>query len=400
MKKIGIITSIAISLIFAQPVVAQDNISKEASENVKKSVVMLDAKAVHEGDYFAVGDTIILSGVVKGDAYIAGGQIIIDGTVNGDLLVVGGTITINGTISQDLRLAGGNILIGGTIGQNASLFGGNIHVTKDAKIGGNIVSGSGNLTIAAPLKGNIVGGSGNLILSNQIDGFVKVGAGQISLLPKTKVIGDLIYTSDQELIITGDATVSGSIIKRDLPVGTFEVDKNWREVIQKRASEVKDTVTSAVFILGFINSLVLGFLVVYFFPNFSYAAILKVEESPWKTALTGLVSLILTPILLVITLILIIGMSTSAVLTAIYLTLLYLSRIIFSYWIGARFIQGLQRMAGPGVTLFVGLGLFYLLSTVTYFGPIITIIALIFGLGAILLSAKDSYLAGRAHKTI
>jgi cytoskeletal protein CcmA (bactofilin family) len=393
MKKLGVITSIAILLFLSPVAFAQDSISKEA-------VVTLDAKTVHPGDYFAAGETVILAGTVKGDAYIVGGQIIIDGTIDGDLLVAGGTITVNGTIGQDLRLAGGNILIGGKITQNATLIGGNIHLTKDAKIGGNITTGSGNLTIAAPLKGNLYGGSGNLTLSNQIDGFVKIAAGHISLLPQTLIKGNLTYTSDQAPILTGNATVSGQIIKIDMPITVPKPDKNWREVLEQRATEIKDTVTSAVFILGLINSLVLGFLIVYFFPNWSYRAILSIEESPWKTALIGLAGLILTPMLLVISLILIIGMSTSAVLTATYLSFLYLSRIIFGYWLGARFIQGLQRMAGPGVTLFVGLGLFYLLSTVTYFGSIITLISLIFGLGAILSASKDGYLSGRTHKSI
>ncbi len=404
MKKIGIVISLILLLINTPNVLAQDSVDESAvPKSLRQRLVTLVTSLTELADYFAAGETVALSGTARSDAYIAGSQVFIDGRVGNDLLAAGGMISLSGVIGHDVRLIGGNITINGTIGNNVTIAGGNVEITPEADIGGNLVITGGNVIIAAPIKGNVTAVVGNLTLANSVDGNVKVKVGQLTLTPKALIKGDLDYQSPEAALISPEATVSGTIT-HTLPSALEKLEtSNVRDIRAQFLSRVQEfwgRFTSAVFMFSFLNALVVGFLLVNFFPNFSYQSILSIEEHPWKSMLIGLMAVIITPIAIILSLDLIIGVSFALVLTAIFAIYLYLAKLIFSYWLGARFIQGLHLMAGPGVTLFVGLGLFYLLSVITYVGPVMRILAILFGLGGILRAWRSTYLQARVTKII
>jgi cytoskeletal protein CcmA (bactofilin family) len=398
MKKIGIVLSIVIFSFAVNKTYASDNASSSAS---KFQVVTLNGSQVVDHDYFAAGETVIISGTVKGDAYIAGGQVIIDGTIDGDLLVAGGTITVTGQVTQDIRALGGTILISGEVGRNLTLVGGNIDILPSAKIGGSLVLAGGNINLAAPITGDVHAVAGNLIVSNTVDGNFTAFVGQLTLTPKAQINGNLYYTSDADAVISPEATVGG-ILAHQFPKMETKMPalnlSNFRTVAPEKIKLAVERVTNTLFILSLLNSLVVGFLIVNFFPNFSYKTILSIEEHPWKTLGVGLMGLIIIPMIAVVGLVLIIGISLSAIIGTWFMLTVYLARIMFSYWLGARFIQGLHRMAGPSITFSVGIFLYYLLSAVTYVGPVIQILAFILGTGAILRSLRNTYINGRLTK--
>ncbi|MCE3224775.1 MAG: conserved rane protein of unknown function, contains repeat, partial [Nitrospira sp.] len=68
---------------------------------------VLQPGQVVQGDYFAFGPHVEISGIVNGDLYAAGGQILVDGVVNGDVIAAGGKVILSGTVAQDARIAGG-----------------------------------------------------------------------------------------------------------------------------------------------------------------------------------------------------------------------------------------------------------------------------------------------------
>lgn len=404
MKKIGIVLSILILVIFAPVVFAQtDSPENTTNPSLRERFVTLISSAVEDADYFGTGETVIVSGTARSDAYLAGGQIIIDGTVDNDLLAAGGSITLNGTVGQDVRAAGGNLLISGTVGNNLTVAGGNIEITSDADIGNNLVITGGNVTIAAPIKGNITAAAGNITLANTVDGNVDVKVGQLTLAPKASIKGDLTYESPEAALISPEATVSGTITQQ-LPPAMEKMESldvaGFKAQVMSRLQEFWQRLTSIVFLFSFLNALVVGFLLVNFFPNFSYQAILTIEDRPWRSLLIGIIALIVTPLVLILSAVLLVGLSLAAVLAATFAIYLYIAKIIFSYWLGARFIQGLQRMAGPGVTLFVGMGIFYLLSVITYVGPVVRILSVLFGMGALLITIRDVYLRSRVKKLL
>jgi cytoskeletal protein CcmA (bactofilin family) len=398
MKKLGIAISLLLISIIAVPVFAQ-----ELPDNIRVRdegrVITLSQNETIDSDFFAAGETVIISGTVTGDAYIAAGQVIIDGTIEGDLLVAGGNLQISGTVGQDVRAVGGQISVSGTVSRNLTLIGGNLDVTPAATLEGNIVLAGGNATLNTPLNGDLTAGVGNLTLGAPITGDVKVGTGQLTLTSAATIDGNLTYISEQEASLAPDATVSGTI--DFIPSERISGLAGTRyENIGQAAQDSVRQLSNLFRLASLISALVVGFFFVHFFPNYSYQAITAIEEKPWLTLMVGLVGLIVTPVLAFIIALTVIGIPLSAILIALYAFALYFSKIIFAYWLGARLIHRLRRMAGPTVTLFVGLGLYYVLSSIAIIGPLVMLASLFWGLGALLLTDKDAYLTARITKIV
>jgi hypothetical protein len=78
--------------------------AEESSEQAKwRERVLLSAGQEVQGDYFAFGLHVEISGTVHGDVYAAGGEVLVDGIVGGDLIVAGGEVRVSGEVTQDVR---------------------------------------------------------------------------------------------------------------------------------------------------------------------------------------------------------------------------------------------------------------------------------------------------------
>ena len=106
---------------------------------------VLRAGQVVQGDYFAFGPHVEISGIVNGDLYAAGGEVIVDGEVNGDVIVAGAKVVLSGTVAQDARVAGAQVTVSGTIGRNATIGGVDVHLTDRAKVRENLLAGGGHV---------------------------------------------------------------------------------------------------------------------------------------------------------------------------------------------------------------------------------------------------------------
>lgn len=401
MKKLAALLSIAFflfstSLSFAA--LTADDVLQDV--DVFGINITLSPDETIDGDYIGVGETVTISGTIDGDAYIAGGQVYIEGDVNGDLLVAGGQVFINGAVAQNVRAVGGQVSVSGSVGRNLTLIGGNLDLTSAAEIGGNLVIAGGNVTIATPIPGDIKIAAGNVVISETVTGNATISAGNIMMTPNAVIVGDLTYLSETEPRIAPDATVSGAITAKSIPSVDTGLEDLSLETIQTEVQNTLDRIFNIVFLLSFLASLIIGYLIVHFFPNFSYNAITTIEDQPGRSFVVGLGTVLLAPVLILLLLITVVGVPLGLITGAWYLIILYLAKIFFSYWLGARFIHRLRRMASPGVTLFVGLGIYYVLSSIAVIGPITIIAALIWGAGSIIMTEYDTYKTARITKIV
>ncbi|NIO08898.1 MAG: hypothetical protein GTO40_13140, partial [Deltaproteobacteria bacterium] len=182
--------------------------------------VSVPASQIINGDYFAYGPLVEVSGTVNGDVYAVGGQILIDGQVNGDVLIAGGQVTISGSVSQDARVAGGQVSFSGTIGRNLTVAAGNVELAPSAVVRGGLVGAGGSIHVAAPLGRGIKVAAGSLILSNRVPGNVYAAVQSLRLTSRADVQGDINYYSHREASVDSGAKLKGKLtrsIPPDLP---------------------------------------------------------------------------------------------------------------------------------------------------------------------------------------
>jgi len=380
MKKIVIFFAslLILPLFFVSVVSAQNNDKKP------KNVVLAKDEVVNK-DYFAAGDSVTLSGTVNGDAYLAGGNVIVEGTINGDLLVAGGMVEIRGKITDNVRAVGGQIVISAQVGKNLTVAGGTVNLTDSAKIGGSLVAGTGTLSVFSPVGKDLNIGVGQVTLGNTIGGGVRAGVGQLTLTPNAKVSGDLIYWSDAQAQIQSGAQVLGQTT-HNLPPA-----KALKEAKPARILGIFTGASLALKIASFLWALIIGLLLLKFFPVYSRRTIEVMIKKPWASLGMGLLILILTPIIFLILLITVLGIPIAFVLLVTFLIIAYLAKIFVSIFIGQKVLRYFGSKTGSNWALLLGLVVYGIVTLIPILGPVVSLLVVIFGLGAVFLEEKDFY---------
>lgn len=366
-----------------------------AANNQKKpKVVVLPKDEIVNKDYFAGGDSVTLSGTVNGDAYLAGGNVVVEGTVNGDLIAAGGMLDIRGKVTNDVRVAGGQIVVSAKIDKNLTVAGGSVNITDSAKIGGSVVSGAGNLSVFAPIGKGITVGAGQVTVGNTIGGDIFGGVGQITLTPSAKVTGDLTYWSQSPAQVQPGAQILGKTTHNLPPAKAVE------QVKPAKILGIFTGVSLAFKIISLLSTLIIGLLMLKFFPAYTQRTVDVVAQKPWASLGIGFLTAVLTPILFVILLITVVGIPIAMILLATFLILAYFTRIFVSILVGQKIFEILGQKAGSGWSFLLGLVIYGLITILPIIGGIVTLLIVLFGLGAVLLEEKDFYSQLRSKNLI
>lgn len=128
-----------------------------AFEDRTGDTITIAANEVIEDDLYIAAETVIVDGVIKGDLIVGAQTLIINGTVEGDLLVGARDVIINGTVQDDARIFGAAFLIGenGVIDDDLIAGGGSLETRPGSKIGGDLLIGSGQNLLAGDIEGNV-----------------------------------------------------------------------------------------------------------------------------------------------------------------------------------------------------------------------------------------------------
>jgi len=369
------------------------SVASEKDENSSiRKLVTVSAGQVIDRDFFAFGETVEISGTVNGDVYAAAGQVLVDGTINGDLLAVGGTMTISGMVAQDVRVTGGQVTISGEIGRNLTVGGGNIELTPSAAIHGGVVAGGGNIQLAAPVSRDVKIAAGNLTISNRIGGNVGATVGRIRLTSKAVVTGNLTYHSPSFALVDDLAKISGVITRKEFPREGLPSAK----AILGLLAGLKLLLT----VMSFVSTLILGLLLMHFYPTSTQRAVDRLRERPMDLLGLGLLALIGPPLLAGVLALTIVGLPLALVALAWYFIVLYLSRVVVIAWAGQAIFQRLGKADHKRWTFMAGLVAYFLLAVIPVLGGLVTLITTLFGLGAILSTKKEVYLAARSQAMI
>lgn len=329
--------------------------------------VTLSADQVVNEDYFAAGEIVEILGTVHGDVYAAGREVRIAGTVDGDLLAAGGTVRVSGKVAQDARIAGGEVTIAGEIGRNLTVAGGKILLAEEGAVDGNVTS------------------AGDLTVSSRIGGRLRAMSGPIHLTSNAAVGGEVRSLSRQTAVIEEGARIGGPVVQQSPPrMFDFSVG------------------ALSGFLIGFflfiriisvISTLIIGMLLIALFPRFSREVVATLRQKPLASLGWGFVLMIAVPVLLVGLLITVVGIPLAFILFPLYLIGLYLARLVFILWIGTFLLDRFGARGHEGWALLVGLLIYSILTVIPGPGGLITLLIIMFGLGAVLLTARSHHAA-------
>ena len=329
-------------------------------------------KNIHDDVYVAAGD-ITIDGDIDGDLVVVGGTIVANGDINGDLFVAGGNVTINGNINHTARVTGGLITLNGDIERDLFFGGGTISLTKKSVVSGDVVAAGGNFVSRAKIKDDLIGAFGNATIDGPVGGDVKISVDKLTVAKRASIGGDLNYTSSNKAKISPSADISGETTRRKPPKA-------------RTGMTAADWALFKVFLWlwSLASMLVIGIVLSLLFPQSLRSVGTTLVERIWPSLGLGFVVLFLAPIAVLITMFTIIGIPLALIVLVIYIISIYLSQIYTATAIGSM-ILGKERWVGWSAIL--GIILLSIVMAIPWLGGLVGFLAVLFGLGAMILSA-------------
>lgn len=344
----------------------------EESEN-GEDIIVLPSTATVEGDYFANGRTVEISGKVNGDVYVLGGQVFIDGIIDGDLLVCGGSVEVSGTVTKNVRLLAGQALITGNIGQNVTAVTATIELSPSASIKRNVVIVSGNTDLESKVGHNAHLYSSSVRISDGIRGKVLAYVGHLRLTSKVNIGGALEYWSNKKALIDPNAKVAGGITHH--PSFFYELFQS------KILQGIKIGSKLAALLMNFFYSFIIGLVMLRYFPVRVDRTVETLNKKPAQSIVAGIVLLFLLPITMLALIITILGVPFALTLLSLTVVGLYTAKILAIFWMSTHLFRKLDFKKHRRLYFAFGLIAYFLITLIPYVGGIITIAALLFGLG-------------------
>ena len=309
-----------------------------------------------EGEYdssiFVAGNNLTDKSTVDGIKFLAGNSLEAKGT-SSYAFYAGNIVTINSTIEKDLFAAGNSVTIGSeaVLGRDVYIAGStvkiNVNVPRNLRAGGTSVD----------LKGITINGSAYVM------------ADEILLDENTIIEGKFTYPKDSKVEGLDVAHVSE---KKAIDYNTSEEKTSFKEIVW-----------------SFIISVFAGFVVLIalfrFIPE-SKNKLDKLEvsfDSVIKRGCTGLIVLLVVPIICLFALISGILTPISLIVLAVYVISIYLSFIVVSYIIGRLLLTKVFKKDNLYLMMFLGLIVLKLIKYIPIIGGVIYAIAMFYGLGLI-----------------
>lgn len=342
-----------------------------------------DADGLPSSNVYLAGATVRTDGPVNGDLIAAAGRINVNHAVSGDAVLAAGSIEVYGNIGDDLRAAGGVVSVSGRVAGEAMLAGGSIALGPDAEVSGHIRLAGNDVVVGGRMRNGLKVYGNKILVLGEVYGPVELAGEQIEILGSARILGDITYSSNHQIKIDPGAKIAGTVTRVS---DTFEIPRPRLEIPGLPALR-------PLLLLGLLAA---GLLLVALFPRFTQAALQAFGAAPLKSLGLGTAIFFSLPPVILLLVITIIGIPIALALAAIYSMALLAGYLIIAFFIGNRLLGLARKPAVSGFgwragSLAAALLLLWLVHTLPYIGNLAIFIALLAGLGAMVLQAFSNY---------
>jgi cytoskeletal protein CcmA (bactofilin family) len=341
------------AIVFAGPVLRNgESVSVAADQTI-------------DGDFYAFGGTVTISGNATEDVYVMGGTVTINGNVGGDLTVLGGTVQLHGSVADDIRVIGGDITIAESAGGDVVVLGGALTMLSTAKTEGDILFAVGNAVIESDLAGSLWGAAETVRTDSHVGGEVRVQAARLLTLgSKAGIAGNVTYSSASELERAPEAFVGGVVVKETLQSGS-DSEQGFR--------------------LPVFSFLILLFsaLVLFLIARGRLEVLTERTLNEYgRQGLIGLGVLVFAPILALLLITSILGIVVGGTLAFLYIAVLFLTWVTSAITLGVIIMRALGKDTRIHLmTVLVGSAAYILIGLIPYVGPLVLSILYVMVLG-------------------
>ncbi|MBI5794645.1 hypothetical protein HZA87_06245 [Candidatus Uhrbacteria bacterium] len=356
----------------------------------------------HGDDVYATGGQVTLSEPVRGDVFVMGGTINEKARIGGDLFAAGGTVTVDGNVLGDLRVTGGSVFINKEIGGDVIVAGGNLIFGGDAIVGGDVLIAGGVVTVDGTLRGDLSVHSGDVTVAGSVLGDTDIRTERFTFTGQLQ--GDATLSAEQWYV--GDKARVSGVLNYWQPSGerdftgvargkvTYDPDLQRKERSPKAPLVAVGAIFAAVSIFSLLSGALLIALLLLATKTFFRDAAKKLRAAPGLSLLTGFLYFLLTPVIVLIFFLTIIGIPLGLLLMTGYVFSVAFSKPLTAIVL-AKWMEGSRGKPLHGVLVFllsVGiLIILKLLIVVPFLGWVLMLVAVCGAFGAVAMTKFEKF---------
>lgn len=321
------------------------SVNNPVTDDVYLAGTNLSLKAPVSGELFAAGRDVVVEQKIERSIFVAANDITIKKGSGYNVYAAGTTVTLNGEYDRDLFIAATNINFADdvVIKGDVRLAGEKINLA--GKIGGNVYAYTSTMTSKAEIAGNLEGTYSQLTFTGG------------------SIAGDLKYSSPKSFAGLNEVRIEG---------------KTDRTEIADNASNSSGPLNNSfgLFIFSVISFMILGALLIGFFPKKSEDVVSTMWSSYLHSWVKGFLITLLAPSLIVLAFITGVGWRLGVLEIALYGVLLMAAVVYGRVFLGRLVLRTLQSKNSQALFLELLLGvlimdLFGATSAIVLFGTIV-----------------------------
>jgi cytoskeletal protein CcmA (bactofilin family) len=378
-----LLSALLLGLAAAAPAAALDFVV------TNRFVLAADEQA--DRDTWIQAATIRLDGTAADDLFLVSGAaalpatngpaaaIVLAGSAENDVWAMGASILITGTILDHARLLGyRTITLDGPVGNSLLAFSpDSIRLGPNARIGGGMSLWADTIVVEGQVHGPSLLRGRAITLTGAFEGPVQLEAQELTIMPGTRIAGDLHYTLPSDLVLPAGVEVGGQVVRVPAAPAPVSLLPHLGWTVQ----------------IGlFAGALLAGLMLLALFPLYTAQAVHALESAPWKCALAGFVTCALVPMLCVLLFFTVVGIPLMLALGAFAAVLGYFAKVIVALLLGRRLLRAFGRADPlPAIpVLALGLALLYAVMNVPFpFDLVLWFLLTFVGLGALVLGILE-----------
>lgn len=301
-----------------------------------------------------------------------------------DLWLFAQSLSFSGTALQDLRAFAESVTLSSYVGQNALIVAKAASLPTNSAVAGDLLLFAQNAVCEGTVAGETRIYAASVTLSGSFNSTVHVTANALSLSPTLVVNGDLVCDTPSLPVPPPGARILGKL----------------RHSPSAPPVSPLDAFRARLFLHGvfFLGAILVGIPFVALFPLAAGNAVRAIRLHPWRSLLSGALTIFLAPTVCALLFVTFIGIPLALVALLFLLLLLYLSHIVVALAIG-HFLVGRGRpQTLPLVLRSLAIGLFfiYFLSAIPPIASWIVLPVVILGLGALFQAIRHPVVLARA----
>lgn len=362
MKKIyALLITFGLLLSFTWPCMASSWRVMTGEETIEKGQVV-------PGDLLFSGDRLVVEGEIKGDLVVWSGQIIVNGQIDGSLLgAAWDKLVVNGVVKGHIRGIVNEITINGKINGSITAAAAQMNTSPHSLIEQGLLGAFSKVDLQGIINNTVDLNSAPLIrIGGLINGNLKTQGAPITWQAPLQITGEV---NDYSGVDSDPAKIKGVTIR------------------QGYHSHQPQTVPSAtsgyitlISIVWFIGSLLATLILYRLFPVTLWMITEPSRTNFRRSMLTGLISLIGIPLVILILALTLVGIPLAVLLGLLYLILLFFFGIPVNLWVGRLIFR--SRFHPSLMIVLAGL-LLLLISFIPVVNIAIFIVFLLLGSGMI-----------------